>query len=151
MNATWQLLAESVLRDEADLHNAIHEKTVLLKEVHHRVKNNLQLIASILNMKMRKSKTPDIKAALNDIQQRVMSIARVHQKLYETSTEERVRADELLNSIVSQILDAAMLDKGEIQITQTYDPMVVYPDQAVPLTLAVSRACDQCAEIPWSA
>ncbi|KJZ18562.1 sensor histidine kinase [Loktanella sp. S4079] len=139
MDETWQMMAESVLRDEAELHNAIHEKGVLLKEVHHRVKNNLQLIASILNMKMRKARTPVIKAALNDIQQRVMSIARVHQKLYETSTEERVRADELLGSIVGQIVESVLPSNDAVKVTQRYDPIVVYPDQAVPLTLAVSE------------
>lgn len=137
MDETWERIATSVLRDEAELHDVIHEKTVLLKEVHHRVKNNLQLIASILNMKMRKAANDEARSALEDIQQRVMSIARVHQKLYETSAEERVRADELLNSIAEQFVSTVGQDGTEL--SQSYDPMILYPDQAVPLSLAASE------------
>ena len=139
MEDTWARLAENVLHDEAELHDMIHEKTVLLREVHHRVKNNLQLIASILNMKMRKSKSTEVRQALSNVQLRVMNIARVHQKLYETSTEERVRADELLKTIVGQTIGSFMQDVEGVSVEQTYDPIVVYPDQAVPLTLATSE------------
>jgi len=139
MNETWQRLATSVLHDEAELQNTIHAKTVLLKEVHHRVKNNLQLIASILNLKIRKSGNGEVKTALGDIQQRVMSLARVHQQLYETSTSEQVRADELLESTVSQILAGAAPDASNITYSGSFAPVTVYPDQAVPLSLAVSE------------
>lgn len=139
MDQTWQRLAESVLRDEAALHNTIHDKTVLVKEVHHRVKNNLQLIVSILNMKIRKMKSEQEKRALIDIQQRVMGIARVHQRLYDTSNPERVHADRLLRSIVDEIVASVRPDRGGLTVTQTYDEVVLYPDQAVPMALAVSE------------
>ncbi|MGZ9811487.1 sensor histidine kinase [Pseudoroseicyclus sp. H15] len=139
MDETWQMLAESVLRDEAELHNSLHQKTVLLKEVHHRVKNNLQLIASIINMKMRKMKDPKERRVLMELQQRVASIARVHQKLYETSAEERVRADELFTAIVEQTAAASLQDGAAVNVTQSYDEVVLYPDQAVPVGLAMSE------------
>ncbi|WP_373356357.1 sensor histidine kinase [Pseudoroseicyclus sp. CXY001] len=143
MDETWQLLAESVLRDEAELHNSIHQKTVLLKEVHHRVKNNLQLIASIINMKMRKMSDPAERRVLVELQHRVASIARVHQKLYETSAEERVRADELFSAIVEQTAAAGVggvnASGAEIDLSQNYEEVVLYPDQAVPMGLALSE------------
>lgn len=139
IDETWQRMAEGVLHDEAELHDSIHEKTVLLKEVHHRVKNNLQLIASILNMKIRKARSDEEKDTLRDMQQRVMSIARVHQKLYETSSEERVRADELIRSILQQMLASGLAGPGALDLDERYDPVVLYPDQAVPLSLAVSE------------
>ncbi len=139
MEDTWMRLAENVLHDEAELYDTIHQRTVLLKEVHHRVKNNLQLIVSILNMKVRKSRDPEVRTALNDIQQRVMGIARVHQNLYETSTTERVRAGELLQAIVSQIVRSSLEDESDIRFDESYDDIVVYPDQAVPLSLAVTE------------
>ncbi|MBV7407771.1 sensor histidine kinase [Maritimibacter sp. DP1N21-5] len=139
MEETWMRLAENILHDEAELYDTIHQRTVLLKEVHHRVKNNLQLIVSIVGMKMRKSNSPTIKNALADIQQRVMSIARVHQNLYETSTAERVRANELLDAIVHQILASATTGDESIETEFHFDECVVYPDQAVPLSLAVSE------------
>ncbi|MZR13617.1 hypothetical protein GQE99_11375 [Maritimibacter sp. DP07] len=140
MEETWMRLAENILHDEAALYDTIHQRTVLLKEVHHRVKNNLQLIVSILGMKIRKARTPAIKAALSDIQQRVMSIARVHQNLYETSTAERVRAGELLEAIVEQMVKSAQTgDHTDFELESHFDDCEVYPDQAVPLSLAVSE------------
>ncbi len=141
IDATWERLAESVLKDEANLEDTIRDKNVLLKEVHHRVKNNLQLIASILNMTIRKTTSPDTRSVLTDVQNRVMSLATVHQNLYETSTQgARVRADELLHTIVSRITKAGSPPDGDIEVNLEFKPTVLYPDQAVPLTLVATEA-----------
>ncbi|SLN14307.1 putative sensor histidine kinase pdtaS [Aquimixticola soesokkakensis] len=137
---TWHELAETVVRDEAELEGTIHDKTVLLKEVHHRVKNNLQLIASIVNMKIRKARSPEAKVALREVQTRVMSIATVHRALYETSTEGRVRADELLKTIVDKSIEATLPKGVDVDFSFKYDQVVLYPDQAVPLSLLAAEA-----------
>ena len=139
IDETWKMMAESVLQDEAELHNSLHEKTILVKEVHHRVKNNLQLIASILSMKIRKTQNMEVRHSLQEVHRRVMSISRVHQKLYETTTEERVRADELLRTIVEQIKSSALPDARALQYSEAFEPVVMYPDQGVPLSLAASE------------
>ncbi len=140
IDAAWRELAETVMREEAELEGTIHDKSVLLKEVHHRVKNNLQLIASIVNMKIRKAKTPEARQALKEVQNRVMSIATVHRSLYDTTTEGRVRADELLRGTVGKLLAAGVPNEANLKISQHYDPIVLYPDQAVPLSLLASEA-----------
>ncbi|SMX42947.1 sensor histidine kinase [Actibacterium lipolyticum] len=136
----WRDLAETLVRDEAELEGTIHDKSVLLKEVHHRVKNNLQLIASIVNMKIRKARTPEARQALKEVQNRVMSIATVHRSLYETTTEGRVRADELLRDTVGKLVTAGTPQEAKLQSSQHYDPVILYPDQAVPLSLLASEA-----------
>ncbi|WP_321364654.1 sensor histidine kinase [uncultured Celeribacter sp.] len=140
IEGAWHDLAETVVRDEAELEDTIHDKSVLLKEVHHRVKNNLQLIASIVNMKVRKAKTPEARVALKEVQGRVMSIATVHRSLYETTTEGRVRADQLLRSTVGKLVDAGVGNEVKLENTQTYEPITLYPDQAVPLSLLATEA-----------
>ena len=140
IDRTWQELAETVVREEAELQNIIHGRTVLLKEVHHRVKNNLQLIASIVSMKVRKTTTPEARAVLKEVQMRVMSIATVHQALYTTSTIGRVQADELLRGLVEKTIEAGLQPTGAIRIDTAYDPISLYPDQAVPLSLLASEA-----------
>ena len=147
IEGTFSELAETVTREEAELENTIHSRTVLLKEVHHRVKNNLQLIASILSMKIRKAATPEARNALKEVQLRVMSIATVHQALYTTSTVGQVQADELLDSIVSKTIEAGALPSGVVKISTDYAPVSLYPDQAVPLSLMDVRGGDQRAEI----
>lgn len=136
----WRDLAERIVRDEAELEGTIHDKTVLLKEVHHRVKNNLQLIASIVSMKIRKARSPEARTALKEVQERVMSIAMVHRSLYETSTEGRVRADELLRGIIGTLLSAGLPKDVRVTSKQHYDPIILYPDQAVPLSLMASES-----------
>ncbi|MFN4102661.1 MAG: histidine kinase dimerization/phosphoacceptor domain -containing protein, partial [Pararhodobacter sp.] len=58
IDQAWTQLATQLVQDEAELENMVHEKNVLLKEIHHRVKNNLQLIASIVNLKIRRATSP---------------------------------------------------------------------------------------------
>ena len=140
IDRAWRDLAETVVREEAELEGTIHDKSVLLKEVHHRVKNNLQLIASIVNMKVRKASTPEARQALKEVQNRVMSIATVHRSLYETSTEGRVRADELLRNTIGTLVNAGVAPEEKLESSQHYDPVILYPDQAVPLSLLASEA-----------
>ncbi|WP_417255859.1 sensor histidine kinase [Celeribacter halophilus] len=140
IDEAWHDLADTVIRDEAELEDNIHDKSVLLKEVHHRVKNNLQLIASIVNMKVRKARTPEARFALKEVQGRVMSIATVHRSLYETTTEGRVRADELLGSTIGKLIRAGVGHETGLKSAETYEPVVLYPDQAVPLSLLAAEA-----------
>lgn len=137
---TWLHLAETVVRDEAELEGTIHDKTVLLKEVHHRVKNNLQLISSIINMKLRKVQSPGVRTALQDIQMRVMSIASVHRSLYEGDQSGKVRADKLLRAVVDMTIEAGVAQGADLKVDLDYAPIALYPDQAVPLSLLAGEA-----------
>lgn len=139
IESTWVRIAESVLHDEAEMEDMLRDKEALLREVHHRVKNNLQLIASILNMKIRKSAdNPQGRTALREVQERVMSLATVHRNLYETTLQGRVRADELLEANVGRIVQAGVED-AEVKVVTDYAPVILYPDQAVPLSLIAAE------------
>ena len=130
----------SVLRDEAVMEDTIHQKDVLLREVHHRVKNNLQLIASIMNLQIRKSINPEARSLLRGLHERVMSLATVHRELYQTSGLVDVRADELLESIVSQVLRMGARADQPVETKTAFDAIPLTPDQAVPLSLILTEA-----------
>lgn len=136
----WHDLAETALRDEAELEGTIRDKTVLLKEVHHRVKFNLQLISSIINMKMRKLHSPEARRALKDLQLRVMSIASVHRSLYETEAKGQVRADKLVRYIVQMSYDNGLEKSSDVQLDFYLAEVALYPDQALPLSLLAAEA-----------
>ena len=140
IDETWERLAISVLKEEAKLEDMIQDKNVLLKEVHHRVKNNLQLIVSILNMTIRTTRAEGTRAVLADLQSRLTSLAAVHQILYETSAKGRVRADEMLQTIVRQIVNAGLPPGSDVDVRLELHEALLYPDQAVPLTLATTEA-----------
>ena len=136
----YERMMVSVLRDAAAMEDSVHQKEVLLREVHHRVKNNLQLIASIMNLQIRKSVNPEARTLLKNLLDRVMSLATVHRELYQTSGLIDVQADELLNSIVAQVLRMGASPDRQIETRTAFDPIRLTPDQAVPLSLMLTEA-----------
>lgn len=137
---SFERMTETILRDEADLEDAIHQKEVLLREVHHRIKNNLQLIASIMNLQMRREKSPEVKAIMKNLQDRVMSLATIHRGLYLTSGVSDVRADELLSGIVNQVLSISTTEERNFKVETNIADILLTPDQAVPLSLLLTEA-----------
>ena len=136
----YERMMSSVLHDAAAMENSMRQKEVLLREVHHRVKNNLQLIASIMNLQIRKSVNPEARTLLKNLLDRVMSLATVHRELYQTSGLTDVRADELLASIVAQVLRMGASADRQVETKTTFDPIRLSPDQAVPLSLMLTEA-----------
>lgn len=140
VSETFHNMARILIRDEAAMEEAVAEKTVLLKEVHHRVKNNLQLIASIINMQSRVIDDTDAKRVLRSVQDRVASLATIYKNLYQAEHLESVEADRLIRDIIGQMSTASVVNDQSIQIDTRLDPMVLLPDQAVPLTLLTTEA-----------
>lgn len=140
MESAFIEMGESILRDEATLEDSLREKNILLKEVHHRVKNNLQLISSIMNMQIRQAKTADASFVLRRLQDRILSLATVHKNLYLNDDLERVEAKALLQEIVGQLLSVGLAPGSNVQITQDYATVSLDADDAAPLTLLVSEA-----------
>ncbi len=128
------IIAESEARQDKDL----KDKEVLLKEVHHRVKNNLQMIASIMNMQLRSAKTPEAKFMLASLQRRVNGLAMLHRTLYTSPDLLTIEAHELLEAVVTDI--STMMTVPGIVIDREIDPLPLYPDQAVPLSMLLAEA-----------
>ncbi|MEX3316107.1 sensor histidine kinase [Sulfitobacter sp. PS-8MA] len=140
MEAAFIGMAESILRDEATLEDSLRQKNILLKEVHHRVKNNLQLISSIMNMQIRQAKSEDARFVLRRLQERILSLATVHKNLYQNDDLVRVDASELLREIVNQSLSIGLPSGGGVKVDQNYETIEIDADDAAPLTLLVSEA-----------
>ncbi|MEP5731339.1 MAG: sensor histidine kinase [Sulfitobacter sp.] len=140
MEAAFINMGESILRDEAKSEDSLREKNILLKEVHHRVKNNLQLISSIMNMQIRQAKTKDASLVLRRLQDRILSLATVHKNLYQNDNLVRVDAKLLLRETVNQLLAVGLAAGSKVVITQNYTSISLDADNAAPLTLLVSEA-----------
>ncbi|HMO72817.1 MAG TPA: sensor histidine kinase, partial [Paracoccaceae bacterium] len=136
----FETMVDSVLHDEAEIADALHQKEVLLREVHHRVKNNLQLIASIMNLQMRKALSPEAKIMVKGLHDRVLSLATVHRELYQTSGLADVRADELLGKIVALVMRMGATPGGAPVVETRLEGLRLTPDQAVPLSLILTEA-----------
>ncbi|RKF14868.1 histidine kinase [Roseovarius spongiae] len=145
----FEIVAEAFRRMTRELseherrrEESVAEKTILLKEIHHRVKNNLQLISSIMNMQIRKADSLEARNLLRRVQDRVMALAAIHRTLYAARELSVVPADELLDSIVSQLVKVGSLDEDgqHISISTHFSPAEISADQAVPLCLLATEA-----------
>ncbi len=132
-------MTERILREEAGLEDLVRQKDILLREVHHRVKNNLQLIASIMSLQTRQSTSPEVRRLMRGLHNRVTSLATIHRELYQTSGQADVIIDELLMSIVKQVMRMGT-QHGDINLHTDLAPLKLNPDQAVPLSLFVTEA-----------
>lgn len=90
-------------RAEESLRGALREKEVLLKEVHHRVKNNLAIVASLVGLQRRRMRDEELKGFLMDMEGRIRSIAMVHETLYQARDLAGINFSEYLNSLTSTI------------------------------------------------
>jgi two-component sensor histidine kinase len=133
-------MALTILRDEAEQEDSIREKDALLREIYHRVRNNLQLIASINNMQIRTLRSQEAKHVLRRLQDRIMALATIHGALYEANTLSKVRADRLVDELAAQA--SLQVRNAEVPATveSETDPVMLHPDQAVPLALFVVEA-----------
>ena len=116
---------------------SLSERESLLKEIHHRVKNNLQIIASLLYLQSGKFEDEDIKKVLEEGQGRVRSMALIHQKLYENEDLKSIPFGEYLQELVSEIRASFGMDKIQLNIEASNVYFDV--DTAVPLGLIVNE------------
>lgn len=147
----YEQMTEAILHNEAQLENTIHQKEVLLRELHHRVKNNLQLIASILNMQLRGTTSPETQAAMKSVQERVVGLATIHRELYQTSGLADIRADELLPRISRHILRIGSAPERRLALDLDIEDIRLTPDQAVPLALFLTEGVTNALKHIWQA
>lgn len=136
---TYNRMIDRIMGNHAELADNLEEKEVLLREVHHRVKNNLQLIASILNMQIRSVPDGDAKRVLRRVQDRVMSLSTIHKALYTGTTMTSVRADRLLGEVVQGAFAMGIPQGKGVETIIDMDPVELDPDQAVPLALLANE------------
>ena len=103
LGSTFDLMATNIAEREAVLQAGLEEKEVLLREIHHRVKNNLQIIISLLNMQAREISNTEGLQAIEDARNRVGAIALVHRSLYESDDLADVDMQPFLDQLVSDI------------------------------------------------
>lgn len=140
LGTTFRNMARLIAREESEREQALAEKTVLLKEIHHRVKNNLQLIASVINLQLRELNDPEAHRVLLSVQHRVLGLASVHRALYAEDRLSRVRADRVIEELLSRIAEMATGPGRAPKLRLTLEPMTLDADQMVPLSFLLHEA-----------
>jgi PAS domain S-box-containing protein len=116
------------------------EREVLLREVHHRVKNDLQLICSLLNMQARRLNDPKLVAALEDSQARVQTIALIHEYMYQSESLARLPFSSNIRSLAASVLRVAGTPTGQVRLdVQVEDEVMLPVDRAIPCGLILNE------------
>ena len=137
---TLDELAETISNRDTALNAALDEKDALMREIHHRVKNNLQIISSLLSMQQRALKDDAARAAVGDTRQRISALALIYRTLYQSDdlryADARVFLTELVGQLVSSEAGRGPVVTSSIQA----DSLVVDPDKLAPLALWLVEA-----------
>ena len=128
--------------EEAVRHS--REKEVLLQEIHHRVKNNLQIITSLLRMQSRAVQDPALSEALRECQNRVASMALIHDKLYRARDLARVSFGEYVRDLTNNILTSYALPARSVRVRFDIDDLSLSLDYAVPCGLILNELMSNC-------
>ena len=122
-----------------ELQSALTEKTVLLKEVHHRVKNNLAVISSVLGMKAEVTANAEAKLALEESQRRVQSIALIHEHLYGNDRLNRINFSEYAQQLVHELYQIFVPEPARISLSVEADPLELGIHRAIPCGLILNE------------
>jgi two-component system, chemotaxis family, sensor kinase Cph1 len=126
-------------RVEAALRAALAEKEVLLKEVHHRVKNNLQVVISLLRIQGRSISDPHARTILRESQLRVEVMALVHELLYRAGDLGRIEASVYVRELAQYLLRMYGVGRPQIELVAKLEPLTLTIDQAIPCGLIVNE------------
>jgi len=130
-------ITERIVNEEK-IKKSLKEKEILLQEVHHRVKNNLQIISSILNLQTRTIKDKKFLELIEETRYRIMSMSFVHDLLYQTKDFTNIDFSKYLQNITSHIMNTYNLNKN-IQLNLTIESIFLNLDSAIPCGLIVNE------------
>ncbi|MGG6295756.1 PAS domain S-box protein [Leptolyngbya sp. AN02str] len=134
-----QLQAELAERNriEAQLRASLQEKEVLLKEVHHRVKNNLQMISSLLSLQSRTLQSPAMLEPFVESQRRIQAIALIHQKLYSSENVADVNMADYIHNLATDLFGA--FKAAQVRLQLSIEPVTVSIDVAIACGLIINE------------
>ncbi len=115
----------------------IDQKETLLREIHHRVKNNLAIVVSLLNLQLRNNSDPELRRIIRDIEMRIRSMALIHEHLYRSDNLDRIPLDSYLRSLASIIMGT--FSGHKVNLITDLDPAEVSIETALPLGLITNE------------
>ncbi|MCY6490025.1 sensor histidine kinase [Leptolyngbya sp. GGD] len=126
--------------DVAQLRASVREKEILLREIHHRVKNNLQVVSSLLDLQAMRTQDPTVQTILRNNQSRIRSIALVHERLSQSSQITRINLGEYIQSLTAILVRIYALEPNRITFrTEIQGEIELSSNRAVPVGLILNE------------
>jgi len=136
-NEEVETMATATARD-------LEEKRVMLNEIHHRVKNNLQVVQSLLKMSVRSLPEGDARTVTMATAQRVFAMAMVHERLYQTKDLAGISAANYLRDLFAGVADSNAALHGQVKVELECDEILLNLDHAIPFGLLVNEMLSNC-------
>jgi len=144
-------MAAAIASREDDLKEGLKQRDHMLREIHHRVKNNLQMISSLLNLQAGEIRSPRIRRFFGDAQNRVLTLSILHRHLYERSSWSQVDFQQFISDLVRQIsAPRPGVERPSVRFHIQAPIMAVGPDTAIPVGLIVTEALSSALKHDFS-
>lgn len=134
LEETVRLRTREIEEAVDELRRSNSEKEVLLKEIHHRVKNNMQVINSLIRLQSMQVADPQVLSLFKEAQNRVISMALIHEKLYQSHDFSSIRIDDYFDELASNLLYSYQLE-NDVKFNLKLDVTTMHIDTLIPLGL----------------
>jgi two-component sensor histidine kinase len=139
LSTTFAEMADRIAKREQELQDAITKRELMLREIHHRVKNNLQIVISLVNLQSKSVTAPDAQSAFTEIQTRMRALALVHRYLYESDDLQSVNIGAFLAELCNSLQIAYGVSPTRVALEVTTEPVWDISDRAIPLALFMTE------------
>ena len=142
LRAANQKLQEEINeRSQAEkrLTASLHEKDVLLQEVHHRVKNNMQIISSMLRLQFRNTKDEHLDSLMSELQQRIHTMSLVHEKLYQSTSLSHIDLPDFISHLSQELLSSFGVSADQVSLKLDLEPMTLDVNCIIPCGLIINE------------
>ena len=136
---TLDEMAAAIVTRDSTLQDNLTQKDDLLREIHHRVKNNLQVISSLLSMQERALSDPGARQAINDTRQRITALALIYRALYQGNDLRHADLRPFLEELTAQLMMTETA-QGTVKVEVRADPLIIDPDKLAPVALFAVEA-----------
>lgn len=127
------------VRSQESLRELVHQKEMLMRELQHRVKNNMNIIASLISLEMRQIRDPDIRGIFLDIRNRIHSMAAIYERLSLTGDPESVELNQYIQTLAENILKTFTVGSNRLHLKTFLDPVRLDTKRAASLGLILNE------------
>ncbi|MCK4838526.1 MAG: PAS domain S-box protein, partial [Desulfobulbaceae bacterium] len=131
-------ITDRLKEEEEQLRASLAEKESLLKEIHHRVKNNMQIVSSLLSLQSMRSTNPEVRTAIDDSKNRVKTMGLIHEKLYKTENLARIDFSDYIKTL-TEYLSSTYISSVPVQIIIEAQDIFLSADTAIPCGLIITE------------
>lgn len=132
------------VKAEERMQISLEEKEVILKEVHHRVKNNLAVISSLLTIQRNRSQEVNVRTVLQEVKDRIKSIALIHEKLYQSESFTKIQFKDYIKEITNYLFASYGVNREDISLELNVQNASLILDKAMPCAIIINELISNC-------